>query len=115
MSDTYDARVLDIPGEGIRLEPTRESAVPEKPNDVNLLGMAVALTLGASGYEHHPEPRDPELQTLDALLAGEATMPWRARAAEQTRAADAVPHVVCKRTANGAFSCEVQHRPAEGP
>ena len=89
--------------------------MPEQPNDVNLLGMAVALALGASGYEHHPEPRDPQLQTLDALLAGEATMPWRARPAEQARAADAVPHVVCGRTANGAFSCEVQHRPAEHP
>jgi hypothetical protein len=115
MSDTYDARVLDIPGEGIRLEPAEGSAVPGKPNDVNLLGMAVALALGASGYEHHPEPRDPELQTLDALLAGEATMPWRARAAEQARAAGAVPHVVCERTANGAFRCEVRHRPAERP
>ena len=33
------------------------------------------------------------MQTLDALLAGEATMPWRARPALQARAADAVPHV----------------------
>jgi len=115
MSDTYDARVVDIPGEGIRLEPAPGSAAPDKPNDVNLLGMAVALALGASGYEHHPEPRNPELQTLDALLAGEATMPWRAKAAEQSRAVDTVPHVVCERTANGAFTCKVLHRQAERP
>ena len=79
MADTYAAKVVEVPGEGIRLVPTRDSALPEQPNDVNLLGMSVALALGAAAYEHHPAPRDPELQTLDALLAGETTMPWRAR------------------------------------
>lgn len=113
MSDIYAARVVDVPDEGIRLEPTRDSAVPEQPNDVNLLGMAVALALGAAAYEHHPEPRNPQVQTLETLLAGEAVMPWRARSDEARGTAegdgDAAPYVVCERTGNGAFKCDVRY------
>jgi len=110
MAETYAAEVVDIPGEGIRLVPARDSSTPELPNDVNLLGMAVALALGAADYEHHPEPRNPELQTLDALLAGEVTMPWRSTST--VAAADGTaPHVVCHRTANGAYVCDLLHRP----
>jgi hypothetical protein len=108
MAGTYIARIVDVPGEGIRLEPTAGSEVPEQPNDVNLLAMAVALALGAAAYEHHPEPRNPEVQTLEALLTGEATMPWRGGS---TSSGPASPYVVCERTGSGTPRCRVQHGP----
>ena len=72
----YVARIVQIPDHGIRFEPAESTIPPKQPTEVNLLGMAIALALGAAGYWHHPEPRDPELQTLTALLTGEAVMPW---------------------------------------
>lgn len=74
----YIARIVEVPDQGIRLEPANNSVTPEQPTEVNLLGMAIALALGAAGYRHHAEQRDPELQTLDTLLSGDAVMPWRA-------------------------------------
>lgn len=73
----YVARIVEVADHGIKLEPGEGTAVPDKPTEVNLLGMAIALALGAAGYRHHAEQRDPELQTLDALLAGDAVMPWK--------------------------------------
>ncbi|MEV6283126.1 hypothetical protein [Kribbella sp. NPDC051770] len=102
---TYVARIVDVPGSGLRLEPAEGSVAPELPNDVNLLGMAAALALGAAGYKHHPEVRDPEMQTLEALLAGEAVMPWR----HPESPADAV--LVCE-TGPGGPQCRVEQRPA---
>ncbi|MFD8079567.1 hypothetical protein ACFV3E_43945 [Streptomyces sp. NPDC059718] len=110
MTERYAARVIEVPDEGIRLHPTEGSAPPEQPTEVNLLGMAVALALGAAGYEHHPTLRDPRLQTLDALLAGEAVMPWRPPAAGTGTAA----YVECERSGSGVFTCAVRHRPADG-
>jgi len=103
---TYVARIVDVPDHGIRLEPGEESSTPEEPTQVNLLGLAVALALGAAGYRHHPEPRDPELQTLDTLLAGEAVMPWLS--AEDAN--DAQVYIVCEPSATGLPQCEVQYR-----
>jgi hypothetical protein len=97
----YVARIVDVPGSGLRLEPVEGSARPEQPTEVNLLGMAVALALGAAGYQHHPQTRDPELQTLDALIAGEAVMPWH----HPERQGDAV--VVCEPGPAG-FRCRVE-------
>jgi hypothetical protein len=99
----YVARIVEVPDRGIRLEPGEGTAVPERPTEVNLLGMAIALALGAAGYRHHPEQRDPELQTLDALLAGEAVMPWEPAEAGGTA------YVVCELN-DGRPTCEV--RPA---
>ena len=73
----YVARIVEVADHGIKFEPGEGTTVPDKPTEVNLLGMAVALALGAAGYRHHTEQRDPELQTLDALLAGDAVMPWK--------------------------------------
>ena len=73
----YVAHIVEVPDHGIKLEPADGTTIPDQPTEVNLLGMAVALALGAAGYQHHPEPRDTDLQTLDALLAGDAVMPWR--------------------------------------
>lgn len=73
----YVARIVEVPEQGLRLEPTADSTAPDQPTQVNLLGLAVALALGAAGYEHHPEPRDAETQTVEALLAGSAVIPWR--------------------------------------
>lgn len=111
--ERYVARVVDVPDDGIRLEPAEGSVVPDEPNAVNLLGMAVALALGAADYEHHPEPRNPELQTIAALLAGDAVMPWRAPAG-QSHPAGTGPFVVCERSAAGAFACHLRQGPAEG-
>jgi hypothetical protein len=108
MADTYIARIIDVHGEGIRLEPTPDSDVPDQPNDVNLLAMAIALALGAAAYEHHPEPRNPGVQTLEALLTGEATMPWRGGSPD---AAVPAPHVVCERSSSGVPRCRVQSGP----
>ncbi|MEU4192126.1 hypothetical protein AB0E69_09520 [Kribbella sp. NPDC026611] len=74
----YVARIVEVPDRGIKLEPEEGTTIPDQPTEVNLLGMAIALALGAAGYQHHAEPRDTELQTLDALLSGDAVMPWRA-------------------------------------
>lgn len=79
---------------------------PEEPTQVNMLGLAVAMALGAAGYRHHPEPRDPELQTLDTLLAGEAVMPWIS--AEDAN--DAQVYIVCEASTTGLPQCEVQYR-----
>lgn len=97
------ARIVDVPDHGIRLEPTEDSVSPDLPNDTNLLAMSAALALGAAGYRHHPEPRDPDLQTLDALLAGEAVMPWVA-----TTPAAADTYLVC--TLDGTPQCHLEHR-----
>jgi hypothetical protein len=99
----YVARIVEVPDHGIRLEPGEDAVVPEQPTEVNLLGMAIALALGAAGYRHHAEQRDPELQTLDALLAGEAVMPWKPAETGGTA------YMVCELN-DGRPTCEV--RPA---
>jgi hypothetical protein len=104
MSARYSALIAEVPGEGIRLEPTADAGIPELPNEVNLLAMSVALALGRAEYEHHPQPRDPNFQTLDALLAGEAVMPWRTRSADP----DDPHYVTCERSAAGTWECRVE-------
>jgi len=99
--ERYVARIVEIPDHGIKLEPAEGSVTPEEPTEVNLLGMAIALALGPAGYRHHAEQRDPELQTLDALLAGDAVMPWKPAEAGGT------PHVVCELN-DGRPTCEVR-------
>jgi hypothetical protein len=103
-SGRYAARIVEIPGHGIRLEPTEDSDRPDQPNDINLLALAIALALGSAGYHHHPELRNPELQTLEALLAGETVMPWRPDHAHQ-----AEPYLICDRSATGPPVCRVEH------
>lgn len=97
----YVARIVEVPEHGIKLEPAADAVVPEEPTQVNLLGMAVALALGAAGYRHHAEQRDPELQTLDALLTGDAVMPWRPESPGST------PYLVCELN-DGRPTCEVR-------
>jgi hypothetical protein len=103
-SGRYVARIMELRGHGIRLEPTEDSERPDRPNEVNMLGLAIALALGSAGYRHHPEPRDPELQTLDALLAGQAVMPWRPE-----RPNESAQYLVCERSASGPPVCRVQN------
>jgi hypothetical protein len=111
MSANYAARVLEVAGEGVRLDPAADAVVPEQQTEVNLLGLSIALALGAAGYEHHPEPRDVEGQTVEALLAGEARMPWRA--GRKVCAAGTEPYVVCERTESGHFVCRVDCLPGD--
>jgi hypothetical protein len=101
MPQRYTAVIVEVPDHGIRLEPAPGTDVPDAPNEVNLLAMSIALALGRAAYEHHPEPRDTGVQTLDALLAGEAVMPWRAGQA------DASHQVSCDRSESGAWTCQV--------
>ncbi|MGW6280131.1 hypothetical protein [Kribbella sp. NPDC055071] len=97
----YVAQIVEVPEHGIKLVPAEGSVAPDEPTEVNLLGMAIALALGAAGYRHHTEQRDPELQTLDALLTGDAVMPWRPSEAGGT------PHIVCELN-DGRPTCEVR-------
>jgi len=102
----YVARIVEVPDHGIKLEPAEDSVTPDQPTEVNLLGMAIALALGAAGYRHHAEQRDPELQTLDTLLTGDAVMPWR-----PGESGGDTQYIVC-RLADGLPTCEV--RPTAG-
>jgi hypothetical protein len=106
LTSSYAARLIEVPEEGIRLEPRADSAIPDQPGEVNLLALAVVLALGAADYEHHPEPRNPQIQTLDALLSGQATMPWRAARAGYGQ--DAQPYVLCERTGSATWKCRVE-------
>jgi hypothetical protein len=105
VTGSYTAEIIDVPGRGIRLEPESAAHIPQQPSEQNLLALAIAMALGTAGYEHHPEPRDPGLQTIDALLDGSTTAPWRA--AGGTAAEHAV---VCERRAGGAWRCQVRDR-----
>jgi hypothetical protein len=78
MPNRYVATIVEVPGHGIRLNPKKESAVPEQLSEIHLLVLAVAFALGRGGYDHHPEPRDPATQTLEGVLNGEAVLPWQA-------------------------------------
>ena len=110
MTGSYTADIIDVPNHGIRLRPEPGADVPRAPSEQNLLALAIALALGAAGYEHHPEPRDPGLQTIDALLEGHTTAPWRAG---QAASGDGQPlghAVVCQRSKSAAWSCHVEDR-----
>jgi len=96
---TYSARIVTMP-DGVRLQPVNPTNVPDNPYDVNLLALAVALSMGAAGYQHHPEPRDPQLD-LDELLQGTVTMPWIAPSTGE-------PLIVCERTSEGTWHCDLQ-------
>lgn len=111
MTGSYTADIIDVPSHGIRLRPEHGADVPRAPSEQNLLALAIALALGAAGYEHHPEPRDPGLQTIDALLEGHTTAPWRAVPADGNGPAAGPAHtVVCRRSKSAAWSCHVEDR-----
>jgi hypothetical protein len=101
----YVARIIEVPDHGIKLEPAADAVVPGEPTEVNLLGMAIALALGAAGYHHHAEQRDPALQTLDTLLSGDAVMPWRPPETGSTA------YLVCDLN-DGRPTCEVRPTPS---
>jgi hypothetical protein len=77
MTGRYAAKICEVPGQGIRFEPDEESAVPSEINATHLLVLGIALALGRAGYDHHPTPRDPAVQTLEGVLNGEAVLPWQ--------------------------------------
>jgi len=117
VTGSYTADIIDVPSHGIRLRPEHGADVPRAPSEQNLLALAIALALGAAGYEHHPEPRDPGLQTIDALLEGHTTAPWRARRPgggdDGSGGGDGPPAghaIVCQRSKNAAWSCHVEDR-----
>jgi hypothetical protein len=111
VTGSYTADIIDVPSHGIRLRPEHGADVPRAPSEQNLLALAIAMALGAAGYEHHPEPRDPGLQTIDALLEGHTTAPWRAVRADGNGPAAGPAHtVVCRRSKSAAWSCHVEDR-----
>jgi hypothetical protein len=101
----YSAEVISA-GDGVRLQPADGTEIPTDETQVHLLGLAIALAMGAAGYEHHPRPRDPDDQTIDRLLTGEATMPWQVAGAYGGAAT--ATHVVCDRSGSGSWKCHVQ-------
>jgi hypothetical protein len=111
VTGSYTADIIDVPSHGIRLRPEHGADVPRAPSEQNLLALAIALALGAAGYEHHPEPRDPGLQTIDALLEGHTTAPWRTVRADGDGPAAGPAHaVVCQRSKSASWSCHVEDR-----
>jgi hypothetical protein len=105
VSDSYRARVAEIHDQGILLQPDPGTSVPDDPSEVNLLVLAIAAALGAADYEHHPEVRSSELQSLEALLAGETAIPWRPRSARADGADE--PYLVCERLPSSAWTCRI--------
>jgi hypothetical protein len=100
----YTAEIVEeAGGGGVRLRPTDGTAIPTELNEIHLLGLAIALAMGAAGYEHHPEPRDPDL-TIDTLLTGEVTMPWQRPAGGGAQAS----RVVCERSDSAAWRCRIE-------
>jgi hypothetical protein len=106
VADSYRARIAEIHDEGILLQPDDGTAVPDDPSEVNLLVLAIAAALGAGGYEHHPEVRSSQLQSLDALLAGETAIPWRPGSARADGADE--PQLVCERLPSSAWRCRLE-------
>jgi hypothetical protein len=110
VTGSYTADIIDVPSHGIRLQPEQGADVPRAPGEQNLLALAIAMALGAAGYEHHPEPREPGLQTIDALLEGHSTAPWRAGRADGGPTGGHGHAVVCTRSKSAAWSCHVEDR-----
>jgi hypothetical protein len=106
LTDSYQARVVEIRDQGILLQPDSGRAIPTEPSDVNLLALAVAMALGAADYEHHPEPRSSEMQSLDGMLAGETAIPWRPGPSRRDAAGE--PYVVCERLPSSAWTCRLE-------
>ena len=102
MAARYRAEIVEEAGHGVRLRPTDGTAAPAELNEVHLLGLAVALAMGAAGYEHHPQPRNADI-TIDALLAGEVSMPWQPPSG---RAAGS--RIVCERSDSAAWRCRIE-------
>jgi hypothetical protein len=105
MTGTYTAEIADVPDQGVRLRPTDPAAIPADPSEANLLALAIALAMGAADYEHHPEPRDPGIQTIDGLLAGDTTMPWRPAGGQHPG-----HYLVCERSGSASWRCHVQQQ-----
>jgi hypothetical protein len=105
----YRAEIVEV-GHGVRLHPVDEASIPTEPNEAHLLGLAIALAMGAAGYKHHPEPRDPENQTIDGLLAGEVSMPWRI--ARPPGGEAPASRLVCDRSDSAGWRCQIE--PAAG-
>lgn len=113
MTGSFTAEIVEVPGHGVRLRPAGPLATPATPADpgeANLLALAIALAMGAAGYEHHPEPRDPGIQTIDGLLAGDAAMPWRAAGGQPPG-----HYVVCERSGPGSWKCHLQDQAPGDP
>jgi hypothetical protein len=109
LSEYYVARIVEVEGTGIRLQPTEDAKVPGGGNDVNLLALAVALALGHAAYHHHPEIRDAQIDTIDGLLSGEVTMPWVPTDGHgHVDCPDDAPYIVCELMSGGAVHCKVQ-------
>jgi hypothetical protein len=87
------------------LQPESGTAVPTDPSDVNLLALAVAMALGAADYEHHPEPRSSEMQSLEGMLAGETAIPWRPGPARRDPAGEAI--LICERQPSSTWKCRI--------
>jgi hypothetical protein len=99
----YSAEIVEEAGHGVRLRPTDGTTVPTELNEVHLLGLAIALAMGAAGYEHHPEPRNPDI-TIDTLLTGDVAMPWQKPSGEGASAS----RIVCERSDSAAWRCHIE-------
>jgi hypothetical protein len=102
MPSRYVAKISEVPDEGIRFEPEEESADLSEINAMHLLVLGIALALGRAGYDHHPTPRDPAIQTIEGVLDGEAVLPWRPPPGRPTDA-----RIVCEIDQAGVPRCRV--------
>ena len=109
MTSSYTAEIVGVPGHGVRLRPADPAAIPAEPSEANLLALAIALAMGAADYEHHPEARDPGIQTIDGLLAGDAAMPWQPAGGQNPG-----HYLVCERSGSASWRCHVQQQAPGG-
>lgn len=92
----YVARIVQVSDHGIRFVPAEGTVPPEQPTEVNLLGMAIALALGAAGYRHHPEPRNSRAPDPGRSPRRRGVMPWLPATDAATDA-----YIVCELTPAG--------------
>jgi hypothetical protein len=103
MINLFGAAIVELPNEGVMLQPDPNSSVPDAPSDENLLALSIMLTLGKAGFEHHPRPRAPEVELLSLMLTGQTSIPWQDPSGPHTPPR----HLTCRREDSSTWRCQL--------